>query len=110
MRRAATRKAGSLQKIMLITKSRAEAAAQVALNAAYDECRRANFNPFQYLGELTDFVSQAVRDAVKEISVDQKTADPPDVGSVIKWCAFGHKMKTASSVLALTPKAWRRIR
>jgi hypothetical protein len=76
MRRAATRKAGSLQKIMLITKSRAEAAAQVALNAAYDECRRANFDPFAYLGELTDFVSQAVRDAVQEISVDQKTADP----------------------------------
>jgi hypothetical protein len=61
MRRAATQKAGSLQKIMLITKSRAEAAAQVALNAAYDECRRANLDPFQYLGELTDFVSQAER-------------------------------------------------
>lgn len=76
MRRAATQKAGSLQEIMLITKSRAEAVAQVTLNAAYDECRRANFNPFQYLGELTDFVSQTVRDAVQEISVDQKTADP----------------------------------
>jgi hypothetical protein len=61
MRRAATQKAGSLQKIMLITKSRAEAVAHVTLNAAYDECRRANFNPFQYLGELTDFVCQAKR-------------------------------------------------
>jgi len=52
MCRAATQKAGSLQEIMLITKSRAEAAAQVALNAAYDECQRANFDPFAYLGEL----------------------------------------------------------
>src|SRR5260370_10938027 len=63
MRRAATQKAGSLQEIMLITKTRAEAAAQVSLKAAYEECGRANFDPFQYLGELPDFVSQTVRAA-----------------------------------------------
>jgi hypothetical protein len=61
---------------MATSNSRAKAAAVVALNAAYDECRRANFDPFQHLGELTDFVSLFVRDVVREISVDLKTADP----------------------------------
>jgi hypothetical protein len=77
MRRAANPRIRlALETVMPTSSSRARAAAQVALNAAYDECRRANFDPFLYLGELTNFVSQSMRDVVWEISVDLKTADP----------------------------------
>lgn len=59
-----------------MTRSRSEHAAHLALGAAYDECRAVNIDPAIHLDLLSNFVTTSVRQAVREMAVDLKTADP----------------------------------
>jgi hypothetical protein len=56
--------------------SRAQAAAAVALNAAYNECLAASLDPEAHCDQLSAFVADEVRIVVQEISFDQRSADP----------------------------------
>jgi hypothetical protein len=56
--------------------SRAQTAADIALNAAYNECLAASLNPESHYDQLATFVADEVRIVVQEISLDQKSAGP----------------------------------
>ena len=55
---------------------RAKQAAQVTLEAAYDECRAVDIDPVSNQELLAYFATRSVRQALEEIAVDLKTADP----------------------------------
>jgi hypothetical protein len=55
---------------------RAQQAAEISLRRAQEECFAAKINPAPYIDTLTDFVSREVREAIKEMGRDQKTAAP----------------------------------
>jgi hypothetical protein len=56
--------------------SRAQTAAHISFNAAYNECFAASLNPELHVDQLATFVADEVRLAVQEISLDQKSANP----------------------------------
>jgi hypothetical protein len=56
--------------------NRAQTAAATALNAAYNECLAASLSPESHYDQLATFVADEVRIVVREISLDQKSADP----------------------------------
>ena len=64
--------------------NRAEDAASIALDAAYEECRAANVDPKTHQAVLADFVVHEADLAVEEMAVDQRTAGP----------AFSQHLKT----------------
>ena len=55
---------------------RAKQAARLTLEAAYEECRAADIDPTSHEELLAYFATTSVRQAIQEIAVDQKTADP----------------------------------
>ena len=66
-------------------RNRAEEAAEVALNAAYNECLAVNLDPAAHQADLSNYVAAEVGLVVREMAVDQRTADP----------AFAQHLKTA---------------
>lgn len=56
--------------------TRAQEAAEVALGAAFNECVAANLDPVPHRHILTELIGDEVVEAVREISVDKRSADP----------------------------------
>ena len=56
--------------------SRAQEAAELALQTAFQECVAANLNPLPHEDALTEILADEVMQAVREIFVDKRSADP----------------------------------
>jgi len=54
----------------------AQLAADIALKAAFGECVAASIDPRPHEETLTSFLADEVMEAVQEIGVDKKSADP----------------------------------